>query len=407
MRFAKSPGGRPATHLSACCAGAAALAMLAAGLGCAETKPHGPPPVKVVAEAPKQQDVPIYGEWVGSTEGFVNATIRPQVKGYLLEKAYAEGSEVKEGQLLFQIDPRSFQAELDAAKGSLGEAEAMLRKSELDVKRYTPLAAQGAVSQQELDDAIQARFRNQASVAKAQADVRQAALNLDWTRVTSPITGVAGIAVAQVGDLVDPTTVLTTVSQLDPIKVEFQISEQEYLEFAPRISAAQVSGGRGKQGALELFLANGSLYPHRGTAFVVGREVDPTTGTITVEGRFPNPDNLLRPGQFAKVRAVIATQANALLVPQRAVMEVQGAHQIAVVGKDDAVEIRSVEVGPRVGQEWVIAKGLAPGEQVVVEGIQKLRSGIKVALQSPEAETPPVASGPPAQAQKPDRTEKN
>ena len=373
------------------------LALVVASLGCGgEAPPRARPPVEVVVAAPVQRDVSVYGEWVGSTVGFIDATIRPQVKGFLRKRHYNEGSLVAKGDLLFEIDPREFQAQLDQARAVLGEARAMLGKSELDVKRYTPLAAQGAVSQQELDDAIQARLRNRASVDKARADVRQAQLYLDWTRVTSPIEGVAGIAVAQVGDLVGPTTELTTVSQLDPIKVEFQISEREYLAVAPRISPEKIAQGGGTEGALELTLADGSRYPHDGTAFAVGREVDPTTGTITIEGRFPNPGNLLRPGQFAKVRAVVTTAKNALLVPERAVMQVQGAHQLAVLGEGDVAEIRSVEVGTRVDQQWVIAKGLKPDDKVIVAGGQKLRAGAKVAVKSKQPGTPAVASGPPA-----------
>jgi len=372
------------------------LALAIVTLGCGSGKPHEPPAVDVVAAAPVKQDVPVYDEWVGSTVGYIDAKIRPQVKGYLLKKSYEEGGLVSKGDLLFEIDPRQFQASLDHARGVLGEAQALLKKSELDVARYTPLAAQGAVSQQELDDANQARLANQASVQKARADVRQAELDLGWTRVTSPIDGVAGIAVAQVGDLVDPASVLTTVSQLDPIKVEFQISEQEYLRAAPKISPEKIAAGGGTKDALELTLADGSRYPHRGTTIVVGREVDPTTGTITIEGRFPNPGSLLRPGQFAKVRAVVATTKDALLVPQRAVMEVQGAHELAVVGEGDVAEIRKVEVGPRVGQQWVIAKGLAPDDRVIVEGGMKLRPGVKVAVRSDSDHTPAVASGPPA-----------
>lgn len=373
------------------------LTLLAGFLGCGNATAPAPPPIQVVAAPPEQRDVPVFREWVGSTVGNIDATIRPQVKGYLRARHYDEGAFVKKGDLLFEIDPREFQAQLDQALGELGEAQAALHKSELDVERYTPLAAEGAVSQQELDDAIADRQRNRASVAKARAAVRQARLNLDWTRVTAPIDGIAGLATAQVGDLVDVETVLTTISQLDPIKVEFQVSGRDYLTFAQRVSPDAIAHGKGKAGVLELVLADGKVYPHRGTPSAVGRAVDPTTGTITLEGQFSNPGNLLRPGQFAKVRAVVATHPNALLVPQRAVMEVQGAHQVAVVGDKDTVAIRSVEVGPRIGEQWVIAKGLKPDERVIVEGIQKVRSGTVVALHSPDSPAPPVASGPPSQ----------
>jgi len=374
-----------------------ALILATAFLGCGNTQAPAPGPINVVVVAPTQADVPVYREWVGSTVGNINATIRPQVNGYLLARHYDEGGFVKQDDLLFEIDPREFQAQLDQALGELGEARAALHKSEIDVERYTPLAAEGAVSQQELDDAIVSRQRNRSAVAKAEATVRQARLNLGWTRVIAPISGVAGLAVGQIGDLVGAETVLTTISQLDPIKVEFQVSERDYLAFAERVSPEAIAHGEGKEGLLELALANGETYPHRGTASAVGRAVDPTTGTITLEGRFPNPGNLLRPGQFAKVRVVVATHPKALLVPQRAVMEVQGAHQIAVVGASDTVEVRPVEVGPRIGEQWVIAKGLKPGERVIVEGTQKVRSGTLVAAHAPASAQPPVASGPPNQ----------
>ncbi|MEE8581394.1 MAG: efflux RND transporter periplasmic adaptor subunit, partial [Myxococcota bacterium] len=326
---------------------------------------------------------------------FVNAQIRAQVTGYLLKQHYREGSLVRAGDLLFEIDPRQFRAALARARGQLGEAEAMLGKSVLDVERYTPLAAEGAVSRQELDDANQAKLRNEASVAKARAEVQQARLDLSWTRILSPIGGIAGIAVAQVGDLVSPTTELTTVSQVDPIKVAFPISEQEYLRLFRNFSDEERERSEGKKDALELILADGSTYEHRGTATIVGREVDPRTGTIRIEGYFPNPRNLLRPGQFAKVRTVLRTAEDALLVPQRAVRDMQGRAQVAVVGSDDTVEIRGVELGARSGSLWIIAKGLEPGERVIVEGVQKVRSGITVAVQRPSSDSSPQVSAAP------------
>ena len=371
-------------------------ALAIATTGCDKAEPPPPPPPDVVVSDVVQQDVPIYGTWVGNVEGLINAQIRSQVQGYLLKQHYKEGSLVQAGDLLFEIDAREFRADLDRARGQLGEAKAMLGKSLLDVERYTPLAKEGAVSQQELDDAIQAKLRNEAAVAKERAEVARAQLNLGWTKITSPVDGIAGIAVAQVGDLVAPTSELTTVSQLDPIKVQFPISEQEYLMFARRF-ASQGGPREARRDTLELILADSTTYEHRGTVVIVGREVDPRTGTIAVEGRFQNPGNLLRPGQFAKVRAVLRTAENALLVPQRAVRDLQGQPQVAVVGADDKVELRTVELGERSGSLWIVAKGLKPGERVVVEGLQKVRSGIRVAVQRPSVDSsPPVSSSPKA-----------
>jgi len=374
----------------------AAVTLLALGAAAAckrATPPAERPPSEVVVTSVVQRDVPIYGEFVGSLAGYVNATIRPQVKGYLLSREYPEGSSVEKGALLFQIDPRQFQASLDEALGSLGEARAMLGKSEIDVKRFTPLVKQGAVSQQELDNAVQARERNRAAMSVAQANVEQARLDLGWTKVTSPISGIAGIAVAQIGDLVSPQTVLTTVSQLDPIKVEFPISEQEYLMLAQARHIADGETWRGHPDTLELTLANGKTYPHRGTPFVIGREVDPRTGTILIEGRFPNPGNLLRPGQFARVRATIRTADGALLVPQRAVRDVQGSSEVLVVGSGDVVEVRPVTMGERSGTQWIVTKGLRAGERIVVEGLQKVRGGSVVKpVEKPDPATPASAS---------------
>lgn len=338
-----------------------------------------------------QQDVPIYFDWIGTTEGYVNAQIRPRVQGSLQSREYKEGSLIKAGQLMFTIDPREYQAALDQALGDLGRAEANLGKTQLDVARFTPLAKEGAISQQELDNAIQAHQANKASVEANRAMVERAKLNLSWTKVTAPITGIAGISVAQIGDLVTSSTLLTTISQVDPIKVYYPISEQEYLHFAQRIR--EVEAGRGAQGAsLELTLADGSVYPERGTFSLADRQVDLRTGTITVQGLFPNPENILRPGQYAKIRVAAETRKGALLVPQQAVQQLQGSHQVAVVGDDNKVDIRSVKVGEQVGNMWIITQGLKPGERIVVAGVQKVKTGMVV---NPK---PSVAEPPPAQA---------
>ncbi len=331
-----------------------------------------------------QKDVPIFAEWVGTTEGNITAQIRARVQGYLQQRSYQEGTLVRAGDLLFLIDPRPYQAALDQAKGDLGRDEAIRTKTEQDVTRYTPLAAEKAISQEELDNAIQARRAAKAAVDSARAVVEKAQLNLDWTQVKSPIDGIAGIAVAQIGDLVSENTLLTTVSQVDPIKVSFPISEQEYLRFADGI---ELNNPKPREAKLELILADGNVYPERGRASVANREVEIKTGTMTIVALFPNPRNLLRPGQYAKVRATTETRQGALLVPQRAVQELQGSHQVAVVGADNKVAMRTVKAGARIGDLWVINEGLKPGERIVVEGLQKVRDGATVNPKSAEAAT--------------------
>jgi len=349
--------------------------------GCDRKEPESTamPPEVVVAEV-IQKDVPIYGEWVGTTVGYVDAQIRARIQGYLMSRAYTEGSAVKANDLLFTIDPRPYKAALDQAKAELARAEAAYKKSLLDVKRNTPLAAEGAISQKELDDALQARAANRASVASARAKLENAQLNLDWTRVTSPINGIAGIATAQIGDLIVENTVMTTVSQVDPIKVNFPISEREYLKIADRIqkvsSKTELQSSRDSN--LELVLADGSMYPHKGKAVLADRQVDTKTGTIMIVSYFPNPSNLLRPGLFTKVRASIETRRGGLLVPQRAVQELQGTFQVAVIGDENKVTFRKVSPGARIGSLWLIDEGLKPGEIIIVEGLLKVRNGMAV-----------------------------
>jgi RND family efflux transporter MFP subunit len=345
-----------------------------------------PAPTEVLVTPVVQQDVPVVKEWIGTLQGTVNAEIRPKVQGYLMRRLYAEGSLVRKGQTLFEIDPRQFQAAYDQATGSVGRADAYLAKTVVDVNRYTPLVAQQAVSQQELDNALAARDEATASLAAAKASQEQAKLNLQWAQVTSPIDGIAGIAQGQVGDLVDGQVVLTSVSSVDPIKVEFPISEQEYMAAAARVNES-VESGQSKI-TLELVLADGSLYAEKGVATAINRQVDVKTGTITVLGEFPNPGRLLRPGQYAKVRAVISERKGALLVPQRAVSELQGSFLVGVVKPDGTAEVKSVVPGPRFGNLWVIEKGLEPGDQVVVEGLQFVRTGTKVTAKQAPVETP-------------------
>jgi membrane fusion protein (multidrug efflux system) len=347
------------------------LSFVAAACSKSEAAKPAPPPPGVVVTTVVQQDEPVRREWIGTTQGDVNAEIRPKVDGYLLRRVYTEGSYVRAGQLLFEIDARQTQAQLQQAQANLAQAESNLAKADRDVARYEPLASQRAISQQELDNARSAQQAARATVGALRAAVDNARLNSSWTRVTSPIGGIAGIANAQVGNLVSPSTVLATVSKVDPIRVNFPISEQEYLQYQrdPAMQHAE----------LELVLADGSVFPHKGRIALSGRDVDVKTGTITVVGAFPNPGNLLRPGQYAKVRATTGLRRNALLVPQRAVNELQGVQQVAVIGTGNIAEVRPVKTGARSGAMWVIEEGLQPGERVVVEGFSRIKDGQVVA----------------------------
>ena len=397
----------------------------------------------------EQKDVPVYSEWIGTTEGMVNADIKAQVTGYLLRQDYKEGSFVKKGQLLFEIDPRPFQATLDQAHGQVAQFEGQLEqansqvaqaeaqvaqansqilqsqaqlaqaqasqvKTQLDVNKYAPLAEQKAVTQQDYDNAVQTNVVAKAQVEAARAGVetaraqlraanaqigtakaaiatakgqienakaaaKTAELNLAFTRLISPIDGIAGIAQAQVGNLISTTSApLTTVSTVDPIKVFFTLSEQQYLNFTKRNLIEAQRGGSVAQLELELILADGTSYPQKGSFFFADRQVDQKTGAIRLAGIFPNPGNVLRPGQYGRVRAVTATKTDALLVPQRAVSELQGSYQVAVVGGDNKIEMRAVKVGDRTGSMWIIEDGLKAGETVVAEGIQRVRPGAVV-----------------------------
>lgn len=336
-----------------------------------------PPPTVEVAEV-VQKDVPIYSEWVAILEGYVNAEIRPRVAGYVIKQNYQEGSLVRKGQVLFEIDPRPFRAALNQAKAELAQAEAQLGKATLDVERDTPLAKARAIAQSQLDNDIQARLAALALVEAARAQVEQAELNLEFTRVTSLVTGFAGIATVQLGNLVGPDSILTSVSQLDPIKCYFTVSEQEFLDFRRRFPTQQSVEEQRKRIPLQLLLADGSVYERTGRISFSDREINPATGAIRVVGVFPNPTHLLRPGGYGRVRFSVRTQTGALLVPQRAVMELQGSYQVAVVESDNKVAIRSVTVAERVGAMWIITEGVKAGERVVVEGLQKVRAGAQV-----------------------------
>ncbi len=353
-----------------------AVAVLAGCGGRAAGPPMPPPEVKVIAVA--ERDVPIVSEWVATLDGYVNAQIQPQVTGYIVEQKYKEGSPVHKGDILFEIDPRPFQALLDQAKALLAQAQAQMGKTQLDVDRDTPLAKERAIAQSQLDNDIQANLAARAAVQSSEAQVEQAHLNLGFTHVTSLFDGIAGIAQVQLGNLVNPSTVLTSVSQVNPIKAFFPISEQEYLRLADGHSGQDRLESPKDGPSLDLVLADGTVYPSKGHLLYTDRQVDINTGTIRVVSAFPNPKNLLRPGQFGRVRASTYTRTGALLVPQRAVVELQGTFQLAVVGNDNKVSVRIVKVGERVGTEWIIDSGVKPGEMVIVEGVQKVRDGSPV-----------------------------
>lgn len=382
----------------------AGIAAAVAALAACSKKEAPPPSPPVVEVAPVvQKDVPVYQEWIGTLEGFVNAEIRPQIDGYLLRQVYKEGTLVRAGQALFEIDPREFQATYDQAQGNVSQFQATLANAKTTVSRYRPLAAEKAISQQELDDAVTKERTAQANLESAQATLERAKLNLGWTKVASPIEGIAGIAKSQVGDLVSKQTVMTTVSQLDPIKVYFNPSEQEYLGWVAKhgpIDKNIRAGQNLEKGPLQLILANGSVFPHHGQPILVGREVDVKTGTIQLAGAFPNPGNILRPGQYAKVRATGDVKKGAILVPQRAVSELQGSYQVALVGPDNKVTIKVVKTGPIDGNLWVIEEGLKPGDRIVVEGLQRVRSGMTVVPK--EASKAEGATAPAAETTKPE-----
>jgi membrane fusion protein (multidrug efflux system) len=390
-------------HVAWASAGAVAALLLffVTHSGAKPTAKTPPPPLVEVAPV-EQKDVPIYGEWIGTLTGQVNADVKAQVTGYLLTRNYKEGSYVRKGQLLFEIDPRPFQAALDQAKGQLAQAEAQLvqdqaqlataeanqLKSQLDVEKYGPLAKADAVSKQDFDDATQTNLANKAQVqaaeaaitaAKAQiqsshAAVETATINVDFTRIVSPIDGVAGIAQAQVGDLVSTSSgILTTISTLDPIRDYFTVSEQEYLALRK-----QFPNSGAERWKLQLILADGTRYPREGEFYFADRQVNQNTGAIQLAALFANPGNVLRPGQYGKVRAVLRMERNALVIPQAAVTDEQGSYLVTVVGSDGRVAMRPVRVGERTGTMWVIQDGLKPGDRVVVEGQQNLRPGMPV-----------------------------
>ena len=361
------------------------LATVSLAVGCGKTNaaPAIPAP-ELEVDTVVQKDVPIFSEWVATLDGYVNAQIQPQVTGYIIRQTYKEGSFVRKGQVLFQIDPRPFRAVLDQADAQLAQAQAQLTKTAMDVDRDTPLAKERAIAQSQMDNDIQANRAAKAAVKAAEAQVKQAQLNLEFTDVKSLVDGIAGIDQAQIGNLVNPTTVLTSVSQINPIKAYFSISEQEYIHFADRINADAQKETPSNGPPFELILADGSVYPHKGIGLLANRQVDISTGSIQIVCSFPNPQNFLRPGQFGRLRAAPEVRRGALLVPQKAVSELQGSYQLAVVGADNKVSIRAVKVGDRVGPMWVVEGGVKPGERVVVAGLQKVKNGATVKIQQPQ-----------------------
>lgn len=378
--------GRSFTRLARKALGIAA-ALLVAGCQKTEQKPPPPPPVVEVTEA-IQRDVPVYREWVGTLDGMVNAQILAQVTGYLVKQHYQEGEPVRKGQLLYEIDPRTFQATLDQAKANLARQEAVLKTARLDAGRVARLLPQNAVSVRDRDNAVGREASAEAEVLAARAAVQNAQLELGFTRITSPIDGIAGLSKAQLGNLVGPgsaNAVLTTVSQVDPIKAYIPLSEQQYLQFAQ----ARQDGAARPTLPLELILADGSKYPEPGRFFFADRQVDIKTGTIQVAVLFPNPGNLLRPGQYAKVRAAVQHRENALLIPQRAVADLQGKSMVGVVNPDNRVSLRAVKTAETLGPLWVVEAGLKPGERVIVEGLQKVREGVQVQPKPYAAPTAP------------------
>jgi membrane fusion protein, multidrug efflux system len=343
---------------------------------CHKTAPPQPLPPKVEVAEVMQIDIQMRRQWVATLEGFVNADIRPQVEGYVLKQAYRDGAHVQQGDLLFVIDPRNTKAALDQVSSTLARNIASLDKARLDVKRDRQLIAEEFIPQQQLDNDVAAERAAEGNVGSSRAALAQAQLNHGWTNVTAPISGIAGIAQMQVGSLVSTSTVMTTVSQVDPIKAQFDISELDYLQSTKGNRWAEPA--HGVDPMLELVLEDGSTYPHGGTVVAINRQVDPRTGTIAVQAAFPNPGNVLRPGQYGRIRATVEVRKGALLVPVRALNEIEGAYQVGVVGSDGKVDIRTVDPGPQVANELIVERGLQAGEKVIVEGFARVRPGMLV-----------------------------
>jgi membrane fusion protein (multidrug efflux system) len=357
-----------------------AILLLTGLAGCKKDAPPPPPPPEVVVQPVEVRDVPVQAEFTGEVRGGEDVEVRARVAGFLQELRYQEGSLVKKGDLLFVIDPKPFEATTSRARADLAEAQARYNRAVIQVNRLRPLAAQNAVSQQDLDNALANQEATKAGVDAAQASLTAAELDLSYTRVTSPIDGMAGNRQVDVGSFVGAPqpTVLTVVSSLDPIRFDFTVSESEYLQYA-RAARAEGRAGQGQSiSGLELILADGSVHTQKGRVTVVGRGVNTETGTLPIQAMFANPGGLIRPGQFGRVRFPITTRKQAIVIPQRAVQELQGTFNVYVVGQDSVVQVRSVKPANRIGSDWVIAEGLEPADRIVVEGIQKVRPGAKV-----------------------------
>jgi membrane fusion protein, multidrug efflux system len=366
-----------------------------------EAPPAAPPPPEVLVTQVIQRDVAVYMELVGQAKGFQDVEIRARVEGFLDRMAFTEGSLVKKGDLLYQIDPKDLQAAVASAKGNLATWQARLEKAKNDVNRFKPLVAQQAVSQQELDNAMSAQDAALAQVDAQKAALERAQIDLGYATITSPIDGLIGTTQVKTGNLVGrgESTLLVTISQIDPILFKAGMAEAEYLRVARRLQEARAAGSNAAPVPIQLILADGTVHPHDGRLDAVERNIDPTTGTLALQIKFPNPERLVRPGQYGRVRFVVDEKKGALLVPQRAVQELQGLYSVAVVGPDNKANFRNVKVGPRDGSLWVIEEGLKPGDRVVVEGLQRLREGAVVAPK-PVPAAAPSAQAPPAGAAK-------
>jgi membrane fusion protein (multidrug efflux system) len=373
----------------------AASSLLLSGCGrtetaAASTPPAPPPTVAVVSVTP--ETVKVSTQWIATLDGLVNAQIRPQVSGYLVRATYRDGAAIGKGDVLFEIDPRPFEAALALAEAQLAQARAQLGRTEQDVQRDKPLAAERAIAQSQLDNDVQANLAAQASVKVAEAMVETARLNLGFTKVRSLVGGIAAIASAQLGDLVGPTTLLTTVSQVDPIRAYFSLNEQEYLQVSSQINARGPTRSLWGNGtALTLTLADGQVYPEKGTFLAADRQIDPKTGTIRISATFPNPNNQLRPGQYGRVSADTRVANDVLLVPQRAVSDLQGKAQVRVVAADDTVQIKTITLGERIGSRWIVEKGVEAGDRVIVDSGQ-LPAGTKVGTKPFVTDTPATAA---------------
>jgi RND family efflux transporter MFP subunit len=369
------------------------LTLSLAVVGCGkkeEAAPSAPPEVLVTTAT--EEDVPVFSEAIATMDGYVNTQIHSQVTGYLIKQAYQEGAVVKQGDLLFEIDPRPFQADLDKAAADLVNKQAQLLRTKQDLDRYAALVKTGAVSQQEYQNQVQTNLSAQANVDAAQASVTTAKINLGYTKITSPITGVAGKAIPGVGDLISPSATLTTVSTVDPIQADFTLPEQFYLNNAEQFAKVATVPLEDRPAHIELILADGTPYPLKGRFYYLNRQVQTSTGAITAYALFPNPDRVLRPGQYARVRAVTEQLNNAVLIPERCVTQLQGINQVYVVKPDNTVEVRNVTLGNTTGSFWIVTDGLKAGEKVVVEGIQKCRQG---ALVDPKPYVMPASEQPP------------